>query len=229
MPLVHLAVYDTMSDWEVGHATAHINKADWQRAPGRYRVVTVAATAAPITTKGGMRVTPDSTLDELTPESSALLILAGSDTFGPENTGDNAEFVAKAREFLDAGVPVAAICGATLGLAAGGLLNDREHTSNAPVYPTFAPAYTGAALYRDKPVVVDRGLITAPATHPVAFARAIFDTLDLYAPAVADAWEAFYGTGDPAAYFKLEEAARGQQPAEPAGWVSAAAQGGEAE
>ena len=34
---VHMAVYDTLADWEVGYATAHINSGDWQRDPGRYR------------------------------------------------------------------------------------------------------------------------------------------------------------------------------------------------
>ena len=27
---VHLAVYDTLADWEVGHTTAHINSGAWQ-------------------------------------------------------------------------------------------------------------------------------------------------------------------------------------------------------
>ena len=43
MEHVHMAVYDTLADWEVGHATAHINGDDWQREPGRYRVRTVGA------------------------------------------------------------------------------------------------------------------------------------------------------------------------------------------
>ena len=34
---VHLAIYDTLSDWEAGYATAHINNGAWQREPGRYR------------------------------------------------------------------------------------------------------------------------------------------------------------------------------------------------
>ncbi|MFC7447377.1 DJ-1/PfpI family protein [Rhodococcus daqingensis] len=205
---VHLGIYDTMSDWEVGYVTAHINKRDWQRRPGRYRVVTVGATTEPVTTMGGLRVAPDITLDELSPDASAMLILAGSETWGPTNSGANTAFADAARRFLDAGVPVAAICGATLGLAAAGLLDDREHTSNAAQFVAFAPRYAGAAHYRDEPVVVDRGLITATGTAPVAFARSIFDALDLYAPDVADAWFDLYGTGDPAAFFRLEQAAR---------------------
>jgi putative intracellular protease/amidase len=204
---VHLAVYDTLSDWEVGFVTAHINKRDWQRAPGRYRVVTVGPTSEPITTMGGLRITPDLTLDQLNPTESSMLILAGSETWGPTNSGDNAAFLETAGQFLEAGVPVAAICGATLGLASAGMLDDREHTSNAIQFLQFAPAYQGSENYRDEPAVADRGLITASGTAPVAFARAIFDALDLYSPAVLRAWFDLYGTGDPNAFFRLEQAA----------------------
>ena len=57
-----------------------------------------------------------------------MLILPGADTW---LAGQNIAFVSMAARFLDAGVPVAAICGATVGLARGGVLNDRNHTSNA--------------------------------------------------------------------------------------------------
>ena len=70
--LVHLAVYDTMADWEPGHAIAHINSQQWQRSPGRFRVRTVAETPEPITTMGGVRIVPDLTVAELEPESSAM-------------------------------------------------------------------------------------------------------------------------------------------------------------
>jgi len=38
---VHVAVFDTLADWEIGYATAHIRRDSWQREPGRYPVVTV--------------------------------------------------------------------------------------------------------------------------------------------------------------------------------------------
>jgi hypothetical protein len=53
---VHLGVYDTLADWEAGHAIAAINKPDYQREPGRFRVRTVGATTDPITTVGGVRI-----------------------------------------------------------------------------------------------------------------------------------------------------------------------------
>jgi putative intracellular protease/amidase len=197
---VHMAVYDTLSDWEVGFATAHINNGLWQREPGRYRVVTVGESHEPVTTMGGMRVTPDVVLDELRPEDSAMLIMPGADGW---LTGGNTSFAEKARQFLDAGVPVAAICGATGGLAAAGLLDGRQHTSNAAEF-LAATGYGGGSLYRDEPAVTDGDLITATATAPVEFARHVLARLDLYEPAVLASWYKLYGLHDPAGYFELE-------------------------
>jgi putative intracellular protease/amidase len=196
---VHMAVYDTFADWEVGFATAHINNGAWQRDPGSHRVVTVGERREPVTSMGGMRITPDVSVDELRPADSAMLVLPGADTW---LTGGNGAFAAKAREFLDAGVPVAAICGATLGLAVEGLLDDRDHTSNAAVV-LEASGYGGGSRYRDEPAVTDRQLVTATATAPVEFAREVMALLDLYEPAVLASWYKLYGQHDPAGYFEL--------------------------
>jgi putative intracellular protease/amidase len=194
---VHLYVADTLADWEASYAIAHIRKADWQRTPGRYTVKTVGATSAPITTMGGVTILPDTTLDQITPESSAMLILVGGDTW--DDAELHAPALAKVREFLDAGTPVAAICGATFGLAAAGLLDDRAHTSNAAEYAAMT-GYAGGRLYRDEPAVTDRGLITAGAATAVDFATHIFAALELYEPEVLAAWHGLYTTGD-AKYF----------------------------
>lgn len=196
---VHLAIYDTLADWEIGFATAHINSGAWQRQPDHFRVVTVGETPDPVTTMGGLRLTPDMAVAHLDPAGSAMLILPGADTW---LSGGNMAFVDAARAFLDAGVPVAAICGATGGLAAAGLLDDRPHTSNAREF-LEATGYRGSAHYRDAGAVTDGDLITASATAPVDFARAIFARLGLYEPETLDAWYKLYGQGDPAGYFEL--------------------------
>ncbi|WP_276839506.1 DJ-1/PfpI family protein [Methanothrix soehngenii] len=61
---------------------------------------------------------------ELSPTDSAMRILPGGIAW---DGGKNSEVIEVARVFLDSGVPVAAICGATAGLARGGLLNCRRH------------------------------------------------------------------------------------------------------
>ena len=199
---VHLAVYDTMADWEPGQAIAHINSQQWQRSPGRFRVRTVAETREPITTMGGVRIVPDLTVAELEPESSAMLIMAGDHRWGE---GGNGPFATKAAQFLRAGTPVAAICGATLGLARAGLLDEYDHTSNAAVY-LQSSGYHGGDRYRDEPVVTDRGLITAGGTDPVDFARHIFAKLGLYTSDVLDAWYRLYHDSDASAFAVLASA-----------------------
>lgn len=196
---IHSAVYDTMADWEVGFATAHLNNGNWQRRPGRFRVITVGATLDPVTSAGGLTIRPDVALDDVQPSGSALLILPGADTW---MIGDLAPFAAKARAFLDAGVPVAAICGATVGLAVEGLLDDRRHTSNA-VEALTAFGYAGAEHYVDRPAVTDGDLITASGVAPVEFAREVFARLDVYTPEVLASWYKLYGQHDPAGYFEL--------------------------
>ena len=196
---VHVAVYDGLADWEVGYLTAHVNDPSWQRTPGRYQVVTVAEQADAITTVGGMRILPDTTIADLRADDSAMLVLPGAATW---LSGGNEAFAARAGEFLGAGTPVAAICGATVGLAAAGLLDDRRHTSNAP--QALAPTgYAGGHLYVDEPAVTDRGLVTASSTAPVEFARAALALLDVYEPEVLASWYKLFGHNDPAGYFEL--------------------------
>lgn len=200
---VHVAIYDTLADWEIGHITAHINNGEFQAEPGQYQIVTVGETAEPITTMGGLRVTPDTTLDQVSAADSAMLILPGAATWVPEG---NKAFRAKAREFAEAGVPVAAICGATFGMAAEGLLDERAHTSNAPQFLTMS-GYKGASNYRDELAVTDGNLITASGIAPVHFAREVFALLGVYEPSVLESWYKLYGQQDPSGYFELMESA----------------------
>jgi putative intracellular protease/amidase len=196
---VHLAVYDTLADWEIGYATAHLHSGVWSKDPDQFRVVTVGETLGPVTTMGGLTIRPDLAVTDLDPADSAMLILPGADSW---MTGGNAPFVAAARAFLGAGVPVAAICGATAGLAAGGLLDDRDHTSNAREF-LEATGYRGADRFRDEAAVTDGDVITASGTAPVEFAGAIFARLGLYEPATLASWHKLYGQGDPAGFFEL--------------------------
>jgi putative intracellular protease/amidase len=196
---VHVAAYDTLADWEVGYAIAHINKPLWHQTPGRFATSIVGASAGPVTTMGGVRVLPDVALADVRPQDSALLILPGNDIW---NTDEFVPWTDKAREFLDAGVPVAAICGATGGLALAGLLDDREHTSNAAEF-LAGTGYAGGHLYRDEPVVDDNGLINPSANAPVEFARAIFARLEVFTPSALESWFKLYRHQDPAGFYEL--------------------------
>jgi putative intracellular protease/amidase len=199
---VHVYLFDTFADWEPGFAMAGINNPDMQREPGRYAIRTFSPDGQPVTSTGGLKVQPDMSLAEVRPEDSAMLILVGGDSW---DQGGNTEAVELAKRFLAADVPVAAICGATLGLAKGGVFTSRQHTSNAPEY-LAASGYRGKSHYRKKPVVVDGPLITAGSTAALPFAKAIFEKLELYQPEVLEAWYGLFSTGKPEYFQALVKA-----------------------
>jgi putative intracellular protease/amidase len=199
---VHLFVFNTLADWEPGFAIAGLNNPDFQAQPSRYRVATVGVSKAPIITTGGVKILPDLALEELTPERSAMLILPGGDSW---DQGENTEALDLAKRFLAAGVPVAAICGATAGLARAGILDQIQHTSNAREY-IAATGYQGAALYQDQPAVTDGNVITASSTAPIEFAYQIFKKLDVYSNETLEAWFGLFKTGDAAYYSALMQA-----------------------
>ena len=197
---VHLAVYDTIADWEIGYLTAHLTNGHHQRRPGGHRIATVGLTGEPVTTMGGLRVLPDLALADLEPAVSSLLILPGAEGW---EAGALDPFTAAAARFLAAGVPVAAICGATFGLAKAGLLDSRRHTSNDPGY-LASSGYAGAEHYvADQPAVIDGDLITASGVAPVHFARAVFERLDIYEPHVLASWFKLYADRDPTGFLEL--------------------------
>jgi putative intracellular protease/amidase len=196
---VHVFVFDTLSDWEPCYAVTGINNPMFQLQPGRYVVKTVGESTKPVKTMGGITVLPDMALDALRPADSAMLILPGGVTW---DQGKHGGAVAKAREFLDAGVPVAAICGATAALARGGLLDSRRHTSNMREY-LKASGYRGETLYVNEPAVNDNLLITASGLAPVEFAYQIFKQLAVFSEPTLEAWLRLFKTGDPSHYLAL--------------------------
>jgi len=200
---VHLFVLDTLADWEPGYAISRINSPAWQARPGRFEVKTVGLSRKPVTTMGGVSILPDMTLAELEPAQSAMLILPGADLW---DQSEGIEAAQKAKAFLAAGVPVAAICGATFGLANAGVLDDVRHTSNALEYLRTAPNYRGEALYRHEPAVTDGNVITAGATAPIEFAYHVLKRLDVFSAETLHAWYGLFKTGDPAHFYTLEAA-----------------------
>lgn len=201
---VHVAVLDTMADWELGYLTAHLPTLRGRPEDARFRVVSVGLSREPVTTMGGLTVLPDVAVDRLEPDESAMLVLPGGETWG---TAVTTPFVEAARRFLDARVPVAAACGATYGLAAAGLLDQRRHTSNDPGF-LAASGYAGARHYVAEPAVVDGDLVTASGVAPVHFARAVFERLGAHDPGLIDSWFKLYAERDAAGFYELMAAER---------------------
>jgi putative intracellular protease/amidase len=189
---VHVFVFDTLADWEAGYAVAGLNNPAFQARPGSFRVLTVGDSGARVKSIGGFTIVPDMTLAQLDPAQSAMLILPGGEAW---DQGGNVSAAEKAKEFLAAGTPVAAICGATAGLARAGVLDDRAHTSNAREY-LLATGYKGGASYSEEPAVTANNLVTASSTAPIEFACHIFRMLAVYDEDVLEAWYGLFKTGD---------------------------------
>jgi putative intracellular protease/amidase len=196
----HVALFDDLADWEVGHLLAELRTGRFTRE--RFDVVTVAESLEPVTTMGGVRMVPDAPVADLDPGDSDLLVLPGGDMW---DAGGGDAFAAVAGRFLDAGVPVAAICGATAGLARAGLLDERAHTSAAPEY-LAATGYAGGDRYIDQRAVVDGELLTAGPQSPVQFARATLAHLGLASDDTLDAYERLFDQGDASAFPVLSQA-----------------------
>jgi len=128
--------------------------------------------------------------------------LPGGNTW---NEGKNLEAAHKAEAFLAAGVPVAAICGATSGLARLGMLDDKRHTSNALEY-LQALNYQGTQFYQNQPAVTDGNLITGRINRTYRFRLSDFQ--ESWKSTMTRHWEAWYElftTGDPAYFYKLQK------------------------
>lgn len=201
-PIAHVALYDTLADWEIGHLLVELRTGRFTGAP--WTVITVAESAEPITTMGELRIVPDITLAGLDPAASDLLVLAGAERW---DTGGNQAWAETARRFIEAGTPVAAICGATAGLAQAGLLDGRDHTSAALEYLQAFDGYGGSARYVDARAVIGDGVVTAGPDSPVQFARATLRLLGLADEPTLQAYEDVFHRADAGAYPALMQAA----------------------
>jgi putative intracellular protease/amidase len=196
----HLGIYNTLADWEPGYLLVELRTGRFTGTT--WDIVTVAESREPITTMGGLRIVPDILLEDLDPASSNLLILPGADVW---DAGGGGAFAAAAARFLDVGVPVAAICGATAGLARAGMLDRRRHTSAAADY-LMATGYAGGNYYVDERAVVDGDLITAGPQSPVQFGCATLGRLGLMSDRTLQAYEGVFHKGDATAFPVLMQA-----------------------
>jgi putative intracellular protease/amidase len=201
---VQVYVFDTLADWEPGHAIAELNSGRFLKPEARIPVRTVGRTNDPVKTMGGLRLLPDTTLDQVTPDNTAVLLLSGGTTwFEPVH----APVVEKARALLAGGVLVAAICGATMRLARDGLLDSRAHTSdNLDALKATCPSYRGEAFFKQAPAVTDGNLITASGLAPLDFAYHILKKLEVMTAEALQAWFKLYQTRQPEFFFALMQA-----------------------
>lgn len=158
------------ADWE----TALLNAG----ARSYYGIDTKFATpgGTPVTSAGGLKVTPDLAVEDIDMAAIDALVVNGGTAWSQPDAPDIGASLIRAQA---AGRTVAGICDGTLALARAGLLDDIAHTSNSPenLPPT---GYKGAGHYRDQPQAVVAGrIVTAPGTAPVSFMGGVLETLGL--------------------------------------------------
>jgi putative intracellular protease/amidase len=201
-----LYILDGMSDWEPALVIAELNSGRFFKEKGKnIPVITVGLTKEPVTTMGGLALTPNITLDELNEDEIAVFILPGATSWLEEK---QAIVLEKTQTFLENGVLVAAICGATEAMANAGMLDHRPHTSNSLDYlkMMFPDSYQGEVHYVQEPAVTDGNLITANFSSPHDFAQHILKKLDVFSEEALEAWYQQFVTHDPKYTFALMQA-----------------------
>lgn len=130
----------------------------------------------PVTSAGGLKVTPDLAVEDIDVATIDALVVNGGVAWSLPDAPDIGKVLMAAR---DAGKTVAGICDGTLALAKAGLLDGVSHTSNSAqnLPPT---GYRGVSHYQDRPSAVVAGkIVTAPGTAPVSFMAGVMQTLGL--------------------------------------------------
>jgi putative intracellular protease/amidase len=184
---VHVLAFEGFADWEPAHALAEL------RRSGQYEVECVGLTDAPVRSMGGMTVMPSRVVSAIDTADVAVFILPGGDRW--EQTPPEPELVDLLRRLDAEGVPIAAICGATVAVCRAGLLHGRRHTSNGAEYlSSLVPEYADSGNYVEAPAVRDRGLITASGLADVEFAREIFEELGVLTPEERGQWAEMFRT-----------------------------------
>jgi len=168
-PSTAVLVFEGFADWEPSYALTGLRR--W----GKRSVTTYGYSLSPITSMGGLRVTPDRVLEDL--DGPDLLLIPGGDAWAEGYPADRLHPIL--HDLAVNSIPIAGICGATIALARAGLFRDRRHTSNGREFlATHAPGYETPSMYVDTArAVADRGIISASGLGAVEFAAEIFTTL----------------------------------------------------
>lgn len=185
---VHLLVFEGLADWEPSYALTGVRH--WAKIPVR----TVGFDDREVTTMGGLRVSPDMTLEQVDPGDVALFVLPGGDMWESDYPRDAVERMVTSLQHRD--VPIAGICAATIALARAGLFEGRRHTSNGREYlRQHAGEYAGAENYSDTLATRDAGVVSASGLGALEFAREIFAELRAFTETEIAEWYQMYRSG----------------------------------
>ncbi len=160
---IRILLTQGFADWEVGLILGA------QQFFDGLQVTLHSPHGGPVTSLGGMQLIGLSPFD---PAPQDIAVICGGTIW---ETPDAPDLAGRLRDHRAAGGTIAAICGAVLVLARGGLLADVAHVSNgADWLAHWAPGYSGSDRQLDQPQAhADGGIITAAGTAPLSFAVAV--------------------------------------------------------
>lgn len=182
---VYLFLCPAMADWEPAYAISLLSD-QYTTIPknNSYPVRTFGVTQEPVRSVGGLTLVPDFSVDDVSIDDVAMVILPGSTYYEKEDPAQLASLISRC---IQAHIPVAAICGGTVFLARHGFLDTVRHTSAGKEWlKARASEYRGEQFYTPSPSISDKGIITANPLGFLEFAANIFLELDVFPSAFAD-------------------------------------------
>lgn len=199
---VYLVVVDTLADWEIGYLTAELHSRRFFADPLRdFQLLKAGLNRNAVTSMGGVTHTPDIAIADIQMNANDLLLLPGAEIWQSAQARPILEL---ARNALDEGRQVAAICGATIGLASVGALDARRHTSNDLGFlKASCPGYRGEHMYRKEPAIRGDKLVTATGLAPLEFSYEVLKMLKVWKPETAKAWYRLHKTRQERWYHEL--------------------------
>ncbi len=173
MTAIAVALTPDFADWEcallMAVARSYLDVA----------VTTATADGAPVTSMGGLNVTPDLAYADLKPQDFDAIVVPGGLAWEKEIVPEGLDDLIRA--FREHGKMTAGICAAASMLAGTGVLNGVEHTGNSLASHQKYPAYSGAELYAEGPrAVLAGGVVTAAGTAPFTFTVEVLKGLGLW-------------------------------------------------
>jgi putative intracellular protease/amidase len=173
MTAIVVALTPDFADWECALLMAVA------RSYLAVNVRTASPDGQPVTSMGGLVVTPDLSYAEARPRDFDAIVVPGGLAWEKGAVPDGLDDLVIA--FREHGRVTAGICAAASMLAGAGLLNGVAHTGNRLGAHQDHAAYSGSAHYIDGPKAVHAdGVVTAAGTAPVTFTIEVLKGLGLW-------------------------------------------------
>ena len=184
---IFIFLFDGYSDWEIAYLSPEIQKSE------EFDLIYFSKDGNPVSSRGGLSVSPSMSLSEIKVDDVFMLILPGGTAWEKREKQEIDLFVK--RLFAERKI-IAGICAATAYLGEQGILDHLKHTSNALFYlKAVAPQYLGEKNYIDSLAVTDDNIITANGIASIEFAREIFEKLELYSTNEIEKWFQLFKNG----------------------------------